>query len=80
MSEFRDAIARCYDGPDGPFDRSTAAAVLASPEMQAIRQAFNTATAVLAMQECNTSRIDVLNRLNLPESVIAWVLDEGSNG
>ena len=75
MSEFRDAIARCYDGPDGPFNVSTANAVLAMPEMQALRS-LALAAIPICCDDCAREFIE--DRGGTP-ALIAWVLDEGSN-
>lgn len=73
MTEFRDALADNMYHPHGcigddQLRQRNADAMLAMPEMQAIRKALQTAFEY----ERYLTR-------ELPESVIAWVLDEGSN-
>ena len=72
MSTFRDHIAAMYDGPEGPFAQNTAAAVLAMPEMEAIRKVLK------AVGDMGIGVVDdefVMTTLyELPESVDAWVL------
>ena len=62
---FRDALARAYDGPDGPFAHSTADAVLASDEMQTLR--------LVARGSFTVHQLRLLH-----PSVRAWVLDDPS--
>ena len=77
---FRDALARAYDGPDGPFAHSTADAVLASDEMKAIRYLirFHYWLEESDNSESEDDARQALREFPLPESVIAWVLDDPS--
>ena len=86
MSELRDAIAfdalddvavdcmaHCYGGT---YDKREAAdAVLAMPEMQSIRKALRNMYDT-RVRECGYGAAhEWLRALNLPLSVIAWVLE-----
>ena len=82
MSTFRDAIANTlmeqWPNTITRMDaaRVTSDAVLDTPEMQAIRKALWNLAAMHALEASDTdTTADVVARLNLPESVIAWVLD-----
>ena len=82
MTEFRDAIA--YTLLDSWPNTYTADAVLAMPEMQAIRKALIHATYNAARHAYPAAPEPPMatymrERCELPDSVIAWVLDEGSN-
>ena len=70
MTTFRDAIAAFTDcdplGEDPPCCAwCTAGAILAMPEMEAVRKALR-----------DLSHVENLLGYALPESVIAWVLGE----
>jgi hypothetical protein len=78
VSEFRDAIARTADefgqswSGEGDPNEGFADAVLAMPEMRAIRKAL---VEHCSMYHHHDPRL-LLLALGLPESVIAWVLED----
>ncbi len=86
MSDFRDAIAGAVCGAWGAdgsqyLDEDVADSILATPEMQAIREALRHACWNAARHRFphgNPSMIleaYLRKVVRLPESVIAWVLD-----
>ena len=75
---FRDALARAYDGPDGPFAHSTADAVLASDEMQAVRRTLERIADRMIYRDNWGNSAEVLTNYGLPDHLIAWVLDDPS--
>ena len=92
MSEFRNAIASTiYDTEaEHQFSNSVAMltwmadAVLAMPEMQAIRRALQVWAEYAGTYDHTGPEYALRELLTdgevvLPDSVIAWVLDEGSN-
>ena len=86
MSEFRDAIAAALAQPycANAVSFYEASSVLAMPEMQAIRKALLHATYNAARHAYPAAPEPPMatymrERCELPDSVIAWVLDEGSN-
>jgi uncharacterized iron-regulated protein len=80
MAEFRDAIAKTTfnttDITTNSENARIADAVMAMPEMQAIRKALRCWWEHCA---CNDHSITDDPVDDFPDSVLAWVLDEGSN-
>ena len=81
MSTLRDVIAGAVCGAWGAdgsqyLDEDVADSILATPEMQAIRKALRALIAIHGLSPTHPlTRTWRTARTDLPESVIAWVLD-----
>jgi hypothetical protein len=75
MSTFRDAIAVRCAAKSGPSPWKKADAVLAMPEMQAIRKALRVDADLHSIVADMTPAEWLRKIVRLPQSVIAWVLD-----